>query len=421
MKIFSSLLTASLLFPLTSFASTSYYGMPYQVNSLNNSSIGNKWDRALAFSITAEHSEEITHISWYNKNNDPKNKGYTSGNGGDIQVLLYKDKGGSPDLTQLLGSTNILNKESGLLSKDADVDCEPEGANVKVCNRFPKLEFHESSNGSLQVQKGERLHIVFVNRSIDPTNNYVSVNLLRAEPTTQPENDERVLSGAYFHSTSNNVVWRNFTDQINESSIGNTPIYELSYNNNKFQGTSVYQLIEADGTSAQSNKLYTTADKNQIRKMRQTFKFKGNSSTLFNKLKWRLKKVGAPGQLKARLLEINPHTGSEIEISYSYLSTSFSPSNYEWATSYWNKTVSLQQNQTYAIELVVACGVQTCPSSTGAYYEFLPYQTTNSFSDDLSDFSDGEVLFNQYTNGIPAGWDTIESGSNSVLPLYLLP
>ncbi len=432
---------AALLLTSINIQSTelSYYGTPYQANSLNNLKIGYKWDVAFSFRIKAKYSGPITSVRWFNKNNassdangDPK-PGYYEGDGGQLKVYIFEDINGSPNLSNgPLTETVTLQGES--LMGPSSLDCRKPGKG-HACNVFPKVDFN---NGGFTAEKGKHYHIVFANlddnnpkcsdTSLKPVCNFVSVNVLKTDNAqTQTVNDELILAGVNFHTEQGtinpNVVWKNATSDRRQPSWGNTPIYELTYGGTelgKYQGTPITEVY-ANNTV----KLYTTSDKNNIQKVRQTFVYKGSESKQYNQLVARLRKSGTPGQLKMRLLD-----KSGVELTYAYLPRSLEPSSeYTWVSLNFSSSLVLHNNENYTIELAVVCGGNaSCAPTVDSYFEIIPYQdgTHYKFSDTLTDYSDGEVQIITYgedENGKrelkTLGWETYLDKSFLTIPVYL--
>lgn len=237
------------------------YGCPWAADGLVNIEIGRSASRRVSYRFRAEHSgvaESVRIFLIFRK------LGYYKGDGGQLLAELHEDDGSPAHLPA---------NRPPLTSCLIEDPLAGQRANLRL------LRFDRAA----RLEKSRLYHLVFTNPAPDPLNNFVSVNnlhLRRHQPAMQPAASD--LDLAVICKFNDEVPWQPL--------YGRTPIFCLRYADGAAQGQGYF---DARSQSA----VCKIAGEHTVR---EVFTVSG-SDRIASAVTVRLRKTGAPGDLRIRL------------------------------------------------------------------------------------------------------------------------
>ncbi len=321
---------------------TSFYGVPWEADSLGNLQIGKTVGRMVSYRFRAEQSAKIDHLIVYLVYRAP---GYFSGDGGQVLVQLQGDDGSNDHLPSGTTLASCLIKEPMANRRDRG---------------FPQIRFDKD----VQLQKGKLYHFVFTNPAFDPVNNYVSIDDLyhnRRHPSVNLAAPDLDLAVMYKYSDT--AKW--------EHNTGHTPIFSLFFANGTSQGQG---YMDARSQSVLTKVAGET-------KAWEVFKVTGKDR-LATAVNIRLRKTGSPGELSLMLEE----EGKAIWAGT--LPAANVPAEYDWVRLELDKPLTLTKDKVYRLLLSAPAGdaYEVFPLQKGGQYGF---DTPNMFKDGYFDSTSG--------------------------------
>ncbi len=328
------------------------YGNPWYGTYLDNHEIG-KYNNMASYRFRAKHTAQISNILYYLIWSD--SPGYHAGNCGDLEISIQTDDGSSlhkPSGTKL-GTHKIMEPCDG--------------------DDFPRHGF----SPTVSVQAGQLYHIVFDNTDPQRLNNWVSIDYLYFEDV--PSEIQRGSPDGSFAVLMGN---RDGTWELDDEGV---PIVEITYNNGQSQGMGYMEFDWYEGDE------YPVLNGSQ--KVRQRFTVSRPNfkiSTINVRVGNNNDRNYAGSSVNVKLIN-----GSQT-LASGTVQTYANPQDL-WSTYTLPSPLTLQQNQTYYLELTSASGQSSfTPMQKGSNYGF----TGNTY------FKDGYMEVN-----MGSGWkDFLDDG-----------
>lgn len=358
-------------------AGSSFYGVPWNGDGLDNTPIGRAYNRMADYRFMATHSGTVTAVRIYLafakvSTNCTYSGYYAGGTGGKILVQLETDNGSSSHLPsgKALTSFEITNP----------LECKSGTSSYPNCTNSQRLY---KFSAPVTLAAGTFYHLVFSDVDSNESCNWTSVdNLYEATNTSD-------IQPAVSDLDFSELIKDNYTGgwQISDAT---TPIMDLHYSDGTHFGQGFMWV----------NPGYGIYGSDQVREL-----FVAKQSGTYTKVYVRATKLGLPSALKVTVWDNGGVLASGTVSSFD---------SKGWGEASLSSTVSLVAGQDYSIRLLYPSG----NSSDG--YKARPLQAGTAYGFYAPDeFPEG--YFQYSTNGGSTWYDYPSNRTDFDLQVYLAP